>query len=60
MHRMTFQFGSQYDANQRVDPLFQRAMDALMGRQPELIPVPVRAPRKAQTRFEARLAALSR
>jgi hypothetical protein len=45
---------------QRVEPLFQRAMDALMGREPELIPVRVRAPRKAQTRFEARLAALSR
>jgi hypothetical protein len=58
MHRMTFQFGSEYDANQRVDPLFQRAMDALMGRQPEL--VPVRVIPKSRPRFEDRLAALSR
>jgi hypothetical protein len=57
MHRMTFQFSSAFDANHRVDPLFQRAMDALMGRTPALIPVPVR---KSQTRFETRLAALSR
>ena len=54
MHRMTFQFGSEFDANQRVDPLFQRAMDALMGRTPALIPVP--ATHKPQTRFETRLA----
>jgi hypothetical protein len=60
MHKMTFQFGSEYDANQRIDPLFRRAMDALIGRQPEFIPVRVCAPRKAPTRFEARLAALSR
>jgi hypothetical protein len=53
MHRMTFQFGSEFDANYRVDPLFQRAMDALMARTPALIPVPVR---KSQTRFETRLA----
>ena len=53
MHRMTFQFGSEFEANQRVDPLFQRAMDALMGRTPALVPVPVRKP---QTRFESRLA----
>ena len=58
MHRMTFQFGSQFEANQRVDPLFQRAMDALTGRTPAL--VPVHTARKAQTRFEARLAALAR
>jgi hypothetical protein len=58
MHRMTFQFGSEYDANSQVDPLFQRAMDALMGRQPEL--VPVRVIRKSRTRFEDRLAALAR
>ena len=58
MHRMTFQFGSEFDANQRIDPLFQRAMDALMGRTPALIPV-YAAP-KPQSRFETRLAALSR
>ena len=58
MHRMTFQFGSEFDANQRIDPLFQRAMDALMGRTPALIPVP--AARKPQSRFETRLASLSR
>lgn len=58
MHRMTFQFGSEFDANQRMDPLFKRAMDALMGRQPELIPVRVTS--KPQTRFETRLAALTR
>ena len=54
MRRMTFQFGSEFEANQRVDPLFQRAMDALMVRTPALIPV------KPQTRYEARLAALAR
>ena len=58
MRRMTFQFGSEFDANQRVDPLFQRAMDALMGRTPVL--VPVHTARKPQKRFEDRLAALSR
>jgi hypothetical protein len=57
MHRMTFQFGSEFDANQRIDPLFQRAMDALMGRTPAL--VPVHTARKPQTRYETRLAALS-
>ena len=57
MHRMTFQFGSEFDANQRIDPLFQRAMDALMGRAPALIPVPAARP---QSRFETRLSALSR
>ncbi len=56
MHRMTFQFGSEFDSNQRVDPLFQRAMDALMGRQPEFVPVKVKTP----TRYESRLAALAR
>jgi hypothetical protein len=55
---MTFQFGSEFDANQRIDPLFQRAMDALMGHAPALIPVP--AARKPRSRFETRLAALSR
>ena len=54
MRRMTFQIGSQFEASQRVDPLFERAMDALMGRTPALIPI------KPQTRYEARLAALSR
>lgn len=58
MHRLTFQFGSEFDANQRVDVWFERAMEALTGRTPALIPV--HAVRKAQTRFEARLAALSR
>ena len=37
---------------QRVDPLFQRAMDALMGRNQALVPVLS----KPQTRFETRLA----
>ena len=54
MHRMTFKFGSEFEANQRVDTSFQRAMDALMGRTPALIPV------RQQTRYEARLAALTR
>ena len=57
MRRMTFQIGSQFEANQRVDPLFERAMDALMGRTPALVPVPAARP---QSRFESRLAALSR
>ena len=52
MHRMTFQFGSEFEANQRVDPLFQRAMDALMGRNQALVPVLS----KPQTRFETRRA----
>jgi len=56
MRRMTFQIGSEFEANQRVDPLFQRAMDALTGRTPALVPVLS----KPQTRFETRLAALSR
>ena len=56
MRKMTFQFGSEFEANQRVDPLFQRAMEALVGRTPALIPVPV----KPRTRYEARLAAVSR
>jgi hypothetical protein len=54
MRRMTFQIGSEFEANQRVDPLFERAMDALTGQTPALIPI------KPQTRYEARLAALSR
>jgi hypothetical protein len=54
MRRMTFQFGSEFEANQRVDPLFERAMGALMGRTPALVPI------KPQTRYETRLAALSR
>ena len=54
MRKMTFQFGAQFEANQRVDPLFERAMDALMGRTPALVPV------KPQSRYETRLAALSR
>lgn len=54
MRRMTFQFGSEFEANQRVDPLFQRAMDALTGRTPALVPA------KPLSRYEARLAALSR
>ena len=54
MRRMTFQFGSEFEANQRVDPLFERAMDALVGRTPALVTI------KPQTRYETRLAALSR
>jgi hypothetical protein len=52
MRRMTFQFGSEFEANQRIDPLFERAMDALMGRTPTLIPV------KTQSRYETRLAGI--
>jgi len=59
MRKMTFQFGSDFEANQRVDLWFERAMDnvrnALAGPEPALAMVPVR-----KTRFETRLAALSR
>ena len=59
MHKMTFQFGSEFEANQRVDTWFERAMDnvrnALASPEPALAMVPVR-----KTRFETRLAALSR
>ena len=54
MRRMTFQIGSEFEANQRADVWFERAMDALTGRTPVLIPI------KPLTRYEARLAALSR
>jgi hypothetical protein len=56
MHRMTFQFGSEFEANQRMDPLFQRAMDALSGRAPAaaLGALPGRS-----RSFEARMAAIS-
>ena len=54
MRRMTFQIGSEFEANQRADVWFERAMDALTGRTPVLIPV--HAARKPQTRFETRLA----
>jgi hypothetical protein len=59
MHKMTFQFGSEFEKNQRVDPWFERAMEgvrnALAAPTPAMVPVPVR-----KTRFETRLAALSR
>jgi hypothetical protein len=53
---MTFQFGSEFEANQRVDPLFQRAMDTLMGRTPALVAeCAAPAPR---SRYETRLAGI--
>jgi hypothetical protein len=59
MHKMTFQFGSEFENNQRVDTWFERAMDnvrnALAGPEPVMAMAPVR-----KTPFETRLAALSR
>jgi len=59
MHKMTFQFGSEFEKNQRMDPWFERAMEsvrnALAAPEPAMILAPVR-----KTRFETRLAALSR
>ena len=62
MHKMTFQFGSDFEANQRVDTWFERAMDnvrnALANPEPAMVPAHVAS--RGMTRFESRLAALSR
>lgn len=58
MHKMTFQFGSEFEKNQRVDPWFERAMESVrnaLAPEPVMVLAPVR-----KTRFETRLAALSR
>jgi hypothetical protein len=56
MHRMTFQFGSEFEANQRVDASFARAMDALSGRVPAAAAGTLTG---RQRSFEARIAAIS-
>lgn len=62
MHKMTFQFGSDFEANQRVDTWFERAMENVRNAlaNPEPVMVPARVASKNLTRFETRLAALSR
>lgn len=61
MHKMTFQIGSEFETNQRVDPWFERAMEsvrnALASPTPAMVPV-----RRLDGRssFEARMAALSK
>ena len=58
MRKMTFQFGSEFENNQRVDPWFERAMENVrnaLSPEPAMVLAPVR-----KTRFETRLAALSR
>lgn len=56
MHRMTFQFGSEFDANQRIDPSFERAMAALSGQAAATLAGPLPGRLKS---FTARLGAIS-
>jgi hypothetical protein len=62
MHRMTFQIGSDFEANQRGDPWFERAMESVRNALASPAPamVPAHSARRSQTRFETRLASLSR
>jgi hypothetical protein len=62
MHKMTFRISSQFDGTQRVDPWFERAMESVRNAlaTPASVMVPAHGVRTGQTRFEARLAALSR
>ena len=56
MRKVTFQFGSEFDANERMDPWFDRAMDALSGATAAM--APARTERRSS--FKARIAAISR
>jgi hypothetical protein len=62
MNRMTFQFGSDFEANQRIDTWFERAMDNVRNTlaSPEPVMVPALVAHRSRVRFESRLAALSR
>jgi hypothetical protein len=62
MHKMTFQFGSDFEANQRVDTWFERAMENVRNTlaSPEPVMVPAHVANRIRARFESRLAALSR
>ena len=62
MHKMTFQFGSDFEANQRVDTWFERAMENVRNTlaSPEPVMVPALIADRSRARFESRLAALSR
>jgi hypothetical protein len=59
MHKMTFQFGSEFEKNQRVDLWFERAMESVRSALATPAPAMAMAPVR-KTRFETRLAALSR
>ena len=63
MRNITFRIGSKFETSKRPDPLFENALNrirnAVAGPQPVLLNLRT-PPRRSPTRFQARLAELSK